>query len=209
VLRWLPLPVLLLLLGCGGGGGSEFLTRDAEATLDTDALVLASREATGLRIPLPLARQIDADLRDARAAFSALQASHARLDNNPRVLHIIIAEDAPWRATWESGQWRTGIAAIDTVLAPLNVASVRTVSIGEGRAIFDLTFSQWVRTKAVAFSLYDKSPAIQSVSLVPYTDGGETDDLSYSVEEGRPSFTGGGMSIHRIGGIWQEVPGIP
>ncbi|MGC4047713.1 MAG: hypothetical protein QM758_28300 [Armatimonas sp.] len=205
-MRWLPALAALLLLGCGGGGGTDYLTRETEATLDRDALVLASREATGLRIPLSLARQIDSELRDARAAFASLQTSHARQDSNPRVLHIIIAENAPWRATWESGQWRTGVAAIDEVLTPLNVASVRTVSVGDGRAIFDLTFDQWVRTKAVAFTLYDKSPAIQSVNLVPATEGTDTDDLAYSVDNGTPVFSSGGMNIRRVSGAWQEIP---
>jgi hypothetical protein len=208
-MRWLPVLAALLLMGCSGGGGNDYLTREVEATLDKDALTLASREATGLRIPLPLARQIDADLRDARAAFAALQTSHARLDSDPRVLHVIIAESAPWRAAWESGQWRTGVTGIDDVLAPLNVASVRLVSTGDGRAVFDLTFDQWVRTKAVAFSLYDKSPAIQSVSLVPRSDGSEDDDLFYSIAEGSPEFSGGGKTIRRISGVWKEVATEP
>jgi hypothetical protein len=211
VRRWLVgLTALTLLAGCGGGGGSEFLTREAEASLDPDALALASREATGLRVPLSLARRIDADLREARAAFPALQGVRAQLDNDPRTLHVIVSASAPWRTAWESGQWRTGVPAVDTVLAPLNVASVRTISINADTAVFDLTFDQWVRTKAVAFTLFDKSPSIQSVSLVPPPIGsGQEGDLQYALDGDQPAFSGATTSIHRVGGVWRTIEGTP
>ncbi len=209
--RLLGLVALMALAGCGGsGGGSEFLTREAESSLDPDALALASREATGLRVPLSLARQIDADLREARTAFPALQAARAQLDNDPHTLHVIISTSAPWRAAWESGQWRTGVSTVDAVLAPLNVASVRTVSINQETAVFDLTFAQWVRTKAVAFTLFDKSPSIQSVSLVPPRPGSNPDgDLVYTLDSGAPAFSGATTHIRRVGGVWREIEGVP
>lgn len=207
-MRWLPLLTALILVGCGGGGGGDFLTRETEATMDRDALALAARESTGMQVSLSLAKRINQELKEARNAFSALNTAHVRVENNPRVIRCILYNNAPWLPAWESGEWRTGIATIDDVLRPLHVASVRKVSVGEGTTVFELTFSQWVRTKAVAFSLYDKSPAIQLISLMPATDNtGDEDDpgLRYFVDtDGVLNITGGGLRINRIGGVWQE-----
>ena len=200
----------VLLLGCGGGGGSAVVTRDSEAGLNVDALILAARDVEGTLLPLSAARSLDGRLREARTTFPVLQSSHAALDFDPHSLHITVALDAPWRSAWDAGTWRTGVSPLDDSLAPLKPTAVAKLYESGTQAVYSLTFDAWMRSKAAAFTLYDKSPKIVSASVVPRIGGDPSDDLLYSVDPNTnvPAFSTGGKIYRKVGAGWTEASSV-
>ena len=197
---------LLALSGCGGGQ-VEYVTQQAEPSFDRDAIVLAARDAVGTRVPLSLVRSLDGDLRAARVAQPPLQSAHAILDYDPHRVRVTILPDAPWRATWEAGDWRTGVAEIDGVLEPLRPTAISTRSTIDGKITFEITFETWIRAKAVAYSLYSKHPSITQSSVAPPVDGLDSGDLIYGVDAAtrQPEFSTHGTTYRRTSGSWSAV----
>ena len=201
------LAFLTLLTGCGGGQ-TEYVTRQEEASFDRDALVLAARDATGTRVPLSqLVRNLDSELRAARAAQPSLQAARANLDYDPHKVRVTILPDAPWQASWEAGTWRTGVGEIDGVLDPLRPTGVSKRSTIDGKITYEFTFGTWIRAKAVAYSLYNQHPSITQASVVPPTEDPGSDDLSYEVDSAsrEPQFSTQGATYRRSGASWSAV----
>lgn len=199
-----------VLAGCGGGQ-PEYLTRQEESSFDRDALVLATRDATGTRVPLSLVRNLDGELRAARAALPPLQAARAFLDYDPHKVRVTILPDASWRASWDSGTWRTGVGEIDDVLEPLRPTGISTRSTIDGKITYELTFETWIRAKAVAYSLYNKHPSIAQSSVAPPAEDSGSGDLSYEVDSSshEPQFSMPGATYRRSGGAWSAVsPGL-
>ena len=183
------------------------MTRQAEPSFDRDAIVLAARDAVGTRVPLSLVRSLDGELRAARVAQLPLQSAHAVLDYDPHKVRVTVLPDAPWRARWESGDWRTGVAEIDGVLDPLRPTGIATRSTIDGKITFELTFETWIRAKAVAYSLYSKHPSIAQSSVAPPTGESDAGDLIYGVDSAsrQPEFSTKGTTYRRSGGSWSAV----
>ena len=197
--------LLVTLCGCGSPQ-TQYVTRSEEGNLNPDALILAARDATGTRVPLALAKTLDAALGEARKAIPELANSRAALDYEPHKIQVTVSATAPWRTTWEAGQWRTGVEEIDAVLEPLAPISVKNFSSADDQHTYEITFEKWIRAKAVAYSLYNKNAAISRAAVVSPAAASDG-DLVYVADSasGAPQFETNGKTFHRVGNKWQAV----
>jgi hypothetical protein len=162
---------VILLSGCGSGGGSSMstgapsgvVTRGTEGNYSTDALILAARDSTSVRIPSAAASSLDADLGAVRAQVPAVKDIHARpLDDLNSVL-VSITPDAPFLSAWKQGTVATGQVALDSLLTQYKATSVQYLSALNGAQVFVVRFDDPLNTKALIAPLAAASTSIVGV----------------------------------------------
>lgn len=137
----------ILLSGCGGGGGRttgfnpSHVTRGGEAGFTRDALILAARRSTDVRISHDEATRIDAELKTIREQVPAVKDIHTLTEYD---LHTVIAQVKPGAAfvsNWQKGTLTTGEAKLDSLLTDFNLTKVEALSGRGDGATFLLTFA--------------------------------------------------------------------
>ena len=170
----LPLSAALALLcGCSGGGspgaGGGNVTRDTELTLSKDALILAAGLSPTPWVQLATAQQIDAELKEIRGATPALTEIHARGDEDPKSLIVVVKSGPGWLSKWRDGALTTGDSTLDAALKDYRAKGVSM--IGDNIAV--LTFDQWMNAKRLAAALKTGAAEIESVEVNGYIGDGD------------------------------------
>lgn len=150
----------VLATGCGGGSNDSgsvreangFVTRAEEDKYSSDALILASREATDAPIPTSTAVSINEDLAAIRAQYPALTTVNARpLDDLKSVL-VVARASSPVGQAWAQGKTATGVAGVDDLLTRYKVESVKQLTSSDSPA-FVVRFVDPLNTRKVLDTL--------------------------------------------------------
>lgn len=184
------------LSGCGSSSGSEpggpvagagYLTRATEGDVSQDARVLAERAADAPRIPLDLARGIDADLAKVRAQFPAVAGLSARPQSDLHQVIVKLAAEAPFASEWDASRAATGDAALDAELSAYGSVTVRPFSGLPG--YYRLRFDEPLSIPRVAERLKAASASVAAVT--PDLTVGDGDDITRDAAAGTYTFSKG------------------
>ena len=166
----------LLLSGCGGGGGSSSdkvaaVTRESAAGFSSDALILASKRSTDIRISAAEARRIEDELKTIREQVPAVRDIHTVAEYDLYSLIATVKPGTPWISQWRNGVSTTGEEKINAVLAGASLTNVRSLGdSGAGGTHFILTFKDPIHIPALLQQLQKTSDSWESLSK-NYTSG--------------------------------------
>ncbi|GAB4453817.1 MAG: hypothetical protein OHK0029_07370 [Armatimonadaceae bacterium] len=176
-----------LLVGCGSGSSST-ANRSGNVTrgagYSEDAVILASREASGAWIPAEVAAQRDADLKQIRAKYPNLTEIHARPVAMLNDLLVKVDSDASWTDEWKQGDLALGETGVDPLLREYRATKVKYIfDTQDGAYWYTLTFDQPLNVQKLTEMFRQAGGDVRYAE--PNHLAGDGDNIIFRAENGK------------------------
>jgi hypothetical protein len=135
-----------------------------------DAIVLTLRLQEGIPLDMALAEEIEAALKAAREAVSALDGIHAFPEYVPT--ELLVKADAPWTRAWAVGQLWTGNQAVDALGRQFLLTGARPLLPSGQPQWWVLTFAAPLKVPLLA-RLYQACAGVLAAEPNGYTGDGD------------------------------------